>query len=61
MAKMGGGHGGVASETTLHQKGMKTHAPDSHDASMRVKGGSVNAETTRSETAPTPKTLGPRE
>lgn len=31
------------------------------DPSMKVKGGSVNAEPTRSTTGKTPTTLGPRE
>lgn len=60
MAKMGGGHGGTSAETKIHQRGMKVREPKAVDASMRVKGGSVNSETTRKATAPTPKTLGPR-
>ena len=61
MAKNGhGGHSSHAAETTLHQKGMKVREPAAVDASMRCKGGSVNSDTTRKETAPTPKTLGPR-
>ena len=56
-----GGHGGMAAETTLHQKGMKDRSPKAVDASMKCKGGSVNGEPTRKGTAPTPKTLGPRE
>jgi hypothetical protein len=61
MAKSKGGHGGTASETTLHQRGMKVHEPSPVDASMKCKGGSVNSETTRKACAPTPKTLGPRD
>jgi|HubBroStandDraft_3_1064219.scaffolds.fasta_scaffold00993_7 hypothetical protein len=61
MAKMGGGQGSMAAETRIHQKGMKDRAPQPVDASMRCKGGSVNNDTTRRETAPTPKTIGPRE
>ena len=61
MAKMGSGRGSSAAETTLHQKGMKDREPSPSDASTRCKGGSVNNESTRKETAPTPKTLGPRE
>lgn len=57
---MSGNQKGTASETTLHQKGMKDRAPSSEDASTRCKGGSVNSGTTRKETASTPKTLGPR-
>lgn len=60
-SKMGSGHGSMASETTLHQKGMQKREPSASDASTRCKGGSVNNEATRRETAPTPKTLGPRE
>lgn len=40
--------------------GLKNHSPKDGDASMKPKGGSVNSEPTRSGTAPTPKTLGPR-
>jgi len=58
---VGSGHGSMASETTLHQKGMKTREPSATDASTRCRGGSVNNEATRKDTAPTPKTLGPRE
>jgi hypothetical protein len=60
MAKMGSGRGSMASETTLHQKGMHVKMPNPSDASTRCKGGSVN-DGTRKETAPTPKSLGPRE
>lgn len=52
--------GGMASETTLHQKGMKNKSPPCEDASMKCKGGSVNDEATRKETAKTSGTLGPR-
>lgn len=61
MANMGDGVGSKAAETTLHQKGMKVHAPEPHDASTRCKGGSVNDGATRSETSPQPNSLGPRE
>lgn len=61
MAKMGDGRGSMASQTTLHQKGMKVRSPSASDASMKCRGGSVNNDTTRKSTAPTPKTLGPRE
>ena len=60
MARQGSGKGSMASETTLHQKGMKTREPAAVDASMKCKGGSVNNDTTRKEVAPQPKTLGPR-
>lgn len=60
MAKSKGGHGGTSAETSLHQRGMKVTEPKAVDASMRLKGGSVNGESTRKATAPTPKTLGPR-
>ncbi len=39
--------------------GTKT-PPPAVDSSMSPPKGSVNNETTRSSTAPTPKTLGPR-
>ncbi len=46
-------HGG------LH-KGMSTKAPSPPDGKITKMSASVNSETTRKETAPTPKTLGPR-
>lgn len=61
MAKMGGGHSSHAAETKIHQRDMKTRVPSASDASTRCKGGSVNSEPTRKETAATPKSLGPRE
>lgn len=57
---MSGNQGGSASESTLHQKGMKTQAAEPSDASTKCKGGSVNAEATREKTAKTPQGLGPR-
>ena len=60
MSKMGDGNGGTSAETKIHQRGMKVREPAAVDASMRCKGGSVNSETTRTSTAATPKTLGPR-
>ena len=60
MARQGSGKGSMASETTLHQRGMKKREPEAVDASMRCKGSSVNSDTTRKEVAPQPKTLGPR-
>ena len=59
MAKMGDGKGSTATETKIHQRGMKVREPAPVDASMKCKGGSVN-EPTRTSTAATPKTLGPR-
>lgn len=45
----------------LH-KGLKTMAPATQDASRKLpKGPSVDQGATRSSTASTPKTLGPRE
>ena len=42
--------------------GLKDSSPRDGDRSMQLpKGPSVNADSTRSTTAPTPKTLGPRE
>lgn len=41
--------------------GLKDRAPKDGDSSMQLpKGPSVNADATRSKTATTPKTLGPR-
>ena len=50
----------MAAETSLKQKGMSTKSPDGVDASMKLGKASVNENATRSETAPTPKTLGER-
>jgi len=63
MSNVGGGYGRsiAPSETKIHQKGMKVRQPSADDASTRCKGGSVNDEATRSSTAATPRTLGPRE
>ncbi len=46
-------HGGLL-------KGMSTKSPSAPDGKITSRSGSVNNETTRSGTAPTPKTLGPR-
>ena len=58
---VGSGSGSMASESKLQQRGMKVRAPSPSDASTKCKGGSVNSDTTRKSTAPTPRTLGPRE
>lgn len=60
MARQGDGKGSMASETTLHQKGMKTRVPSATDASTKLGKASVNDEATRSSVAPTPKTIGER-
>lgn len=52
--------GGSAPQTTLHQKGMRNMSPPNPDASMKCKGGSVNANPTRKEVARS-HSLGPRE
>lgn len=57
MAKETGGYSSGSSMLA----GMKDRSPKDGDASMRCKGGSVDSEPTRKGTAPTPKTLGPRE
>jgi hypothetical protein len=57
---MSGNQTGTASESTLHQKGMKTQSPAATDSSMKCKGGSVNDEATRDSVAKTPKGIGPR-
>ena len=44
----------------LH-KGMKTTSPPPPDGKITKMSGSVNSDTTRKQTAPTPKTIGPRE
>lgn len=54
------GKGGMAATTDLHE-GLKDRSPKAVDASMKLKGGSVNDEPTRSSVAATPPTLGPRE
>lgn len=43
----------------LHE-GLKRHNPPGVDSSMKPPKGSVDSNTTRSATAKTPKTLGPR-
>ena len=48
------------SQTTLHQGGMKNHSAANPDSSMRCSGPSVDSNATRGETAPTPRSLGPR-
>ena len=61
MAKqLGGGSGGMAAQTDIHQKGMRDRAAEPVDKSMGLGKGSVNNDATRSSTAPTPKTLGER-
>lgn len=41
-------------------EGLTKKAPPRPDASMKIKGGSVNDGATRKEAAASPKTLGPR-
>ena len=41
--------------------GLKTRNPPASDKSMRLPGHSIDSDATRGKTAPTPKTLGPRE
>jgi hypothetical protein len=62
MAKQfGSGKGSMKTTTDLHA-GLKDRSAKFPDKSMGMKGGkSVNNDTTRSSTAKTPKTLGPRE
>lgn len=60
MVTVGSGSSSSAAETSLKQKGMSTKSPSSPDASMKLGKASVNDDATRSETAPTPKTLGER-
>lgn len=43
----------------LHQ-GMTNKSPKAVDSSMGCKGGSVDKDTTRDKTAPTPSTIGGR-
>lgn len=53
------GHG-VTDSVKLHA-GLKNRSPKFPDSSMGTKGGKhVNSDTTRSSTAPTPRSLGPR-
>lgn len=62
MAKHGklSGESGMAAETCIHQKGMKTRSPEGVDRSMKLGKASVSEDATRSGTAPTPKTIGDR-
>ena len=50
----------TAPTTTLHQRGMIRNEPNAVDASTRTHGPTVDDEATRSSTAGTPGTLGPR-
>lgn len=52
----GSGKSNNKATTGLHD-GLKTRSPKAIDSSYRYPGGSVNADTTRSSTAPTPKTI----
>ena len=54
MAKEGGMKGGDM------LSGLKDRSAKWPDSSTKCKGGSVNSEATRSETAPADKTIGPR-
>ena len=54
----GDGKHGVG-KTNLH-KGLKTRSSEPPSGKF-TKGGSVNSEATRSSTAPTPRSIGPRE
>jgi hypothetical protein len=42
-------------------KGMRDRNPSATDKSTRLPGMNIDSDATRSSTAPTPKTLGPRE
>ena len=55
----GSGKGSNAATTDL-KAGLVDRSPKFPDKSMRLKGGSVSDDTTRSTTAKTPPTLGPR-
>jgi hypothetical protein len=57
----GSGKSNNKAPTTSILGGLKTHSPKAIDKSYNLYGGgSVNKDTTRSSTASTPKTLGPR-
>lgn len=58
--RFGSGKSDNKTTTSLH-KGLTVKAPKAIDKSYGMKGGkSVNADATRSSTAPTPRSLGPR-
>lgn len=44
----------------LH-KGLKTRSPSATDASTKAPGKSIDKDATRSSTAKSPRTLGPRD
>lgn len=44
----------------MHE-GMKNKSPKACDASMKLPGKSIDKDAMRSKTAPTPRTLGPRD
>lgn len=41
-------------------KGLKNRSPSATDASTRAPAKNIDKDATRSSTAPTPRTLGPR-
>lgn len=54
------GHGGMGLSGDLH-KGLKDRNPSASDKSTRLPGMNIDSDATRSSTASTPPTLGPRE
>lgn len=61
MAETTGSGSGSTAATTDLMAGLKDRSPKFKDASMTLKGGSVDDDATRSSVAKTPGTLGPRE
>jgi len=59
--RLGSGKSNDKAPTTDLHSGLKDRAAKWPDRSTKMSGGSsVNSDTTRQTTAPTPKTLGPR-
>lgn len=55
------GSTGMKGKSMNMHKGMSRKSPAGVDSSMKPMGGSVDSGATRGKTAPTPRTLGPRD
>ena len=55
------GSTGMSGKSQNLHSGLSRKAPKGVDASMSPKGGSVNSDATRSGTAASPRTIGPRD
>lgn len=57
--KMNGGSGGMVAMTNMHA-GLSRKNPPGVDKSMKLPGKSIDKDALRGGTAPSPRTLGPR-